>query len=243
MDNSLISRWDDRWKLITFIILIFAIAFTRSFRAMGLGVILTTLITSISGMSFRNIKKAIYPPFTLLLFMSPFILLTPGNTLLAGWGIFGIYREGLVLMGTIALKSMTIFLIFAVMMATSDAAKMMHAMKAIGIPGDLVSILISTYRYIFLYREDLKKLMTAARIRGFSLQKGMRHALTSADILLTLIIRSYEQSQRVDAAMRLRGFTGDYRTMERFHTQPADIILFLAVTVGSTLIICLEILC
>ncbi len=243
MENSLISRWDDRWKLTAIIILTFSLAFPRSFRAMGAGVIVTAILLHASRMPGREIKKAIQPPLSILIFMSPLILLTPGKALLIGWGRFGIYKEGLILLGIIALKSLTIFLLFAVLMGTSGMTRIMHAMKAVGIPEKMVAILISTYRYIFLYRDDLKKLMTAARLRGFSLQKGLAHTLTSADILITLIIRSYEQSQRVNAAMRLRGFTGNYRTMEDFHTKLPDILLFLAVITGSTFILLLELTC
>ena len=243
MENSLINRWDDRWKLTAIIILTFSLAFPRSFRAMGAGVIITSLLLHASRMPRREIKKAIQPPLTILFFMSPLILLTPGKTLLLGWGGFGIYREGLMLLGIIALKSLTIFLLFAVLMGTSSMTRIMHAMKAVGIPEKMVAILISTYRYIFLYREDLKKLMTAARMRGFSLQKGLAHALTSADILITLIVRSYEQSQRVNAAMRLRGFTGNYRSMEDFQTKLSDILLFLTVISGASFILLLELAC
>lgn len=233
MEKSLINRWDNRWELVSFIILTFSITFAKSLFALGFASLIIIMLVITSGLSFRVIKKSLDAPLSLLVVMSPFILLTPGSS----------FSFRIILLSTIFIKSITIFMIFSLLMNTSTMTGIMHGMRSIGIPKDLVNILISTYRYIFLYRADLKKLMTSARLRGFSLQKGFKHGLTSADILLTLIIRSYEQSQRVTAAMRLRGFTGDYKILEHYKTKPIDIILFILVFICSSIIIILELLC
>lgn len=233
MEMNLINDWDERWKLWGTVILTFSIAFSHKFYSLGFSLFFIIFFIKVSKIPWSIIKTSISPPLSMLLVMTPFILLTPGYSL----------SESINFLSIILIKSITIFLLFSILVNSSSATTLMHGMCAIGIPKKLILILISTYRYIFLYREDLKKLMVSAKLRGFSLQKGFKHCITSADILLTLIIRSYEQSQRVNAAMRLRGFTGNYKTMTQFNTTIKDVFLFIIVILGSLSIIILELKC
>jgi cobalt/nickel transport system permease protein len=243
MATGIMEKWDNRWKIVSLTFSIFTIAFVRTPPALIASLLFSVILLSTSRLSLSESRKALNPPLILLLFMSPFILFTPGDTLLWQYGVLKLYKEGLLLLFTIAMKSTSIFLIFTALIHSSQMTKLMQAMKALGIPGKMVSILISTYRYIFLYMGDLEKMLTAARLKGFNMKKGFSHTLTSADILLSLLIRSYEQSDRVQSAMVLRGFTGDFHWTESFITRWYDPCISGIIILSCSGILYLEYLC
>jgi len=243
MGKNLIQNWDYRWKLVSFIILIFSISFLNNPGSMIFAFIISIIVLILSGIKFRTAVKSLRPPLILLIFMSPFILLTPGVTLIFQWNFLQIYTESLILIYSIAMKSVSIFIVITALLYRAEIPKLMQAMNALGIPGKLVAILISTYRYIYLYMEDLGKLLRAAKLRGFSMRKGFSHMQTSADILLTLLIRSYEQSERVQAAMIMRGYRGEYFLTENFETRPSDFVLTFVFILLSAAIISGEYIC
>ena len=243
MKKAPIQFWDYRWKLVSLVILIFAIAYTGKPAAMISGLAFSLLLTFFTGTNPGEAVKNLKTPLYLLLFMSPFIILTPGRELLWQLPVVKIYRESLDLLFTILLKSTSIILIFNALLYKADLTRLMQAMKTVGIPGKLISILSSTYRYIFLYRKDLVKLSIAAKLRAHSKRRGFSHLLTSADIMLTLLVRSYEQSERVQAAMVMRGYRGEFYFAEKFKSKFSDKIISLVVLMAATGIILMENLC
>lgn len=243
MGKNIIEQWDYRWKIVSLTFLIFSIAAVSSPLPLLSALTVSLIILSVSNIPGYVTLKSLKPPLTLLLMMSPFIIMTPGLTPLWKWYFIGIYKEGFLLLFVISIKSITIFTIFSILIQSSNSTVLMHAMKEVGIPGKMVSILISTYRYIFLYTEDLEKLLSAARLKGFSLTKGFSHLVTSSDIMLTLLIRSYEQSERVQAAMTLRGYTGEFHSIEKFKTRLFDPIICGIIVLCCSGILSLEYLC
>ena len=55
-----------------------------------------------------------------------------------------------------------------------------------------------------MFREAAAKLRHAALLRGYQLQKGLRHFNTTANIVIALFLRSFNQSERTYQAMCLR---------------------------------------
>lgn len=221
--------------ILSFLILIFSIAFANSAWPLLAGVLTFLLLSLIKKIKPAVIFSFLKAPIILLLMMIPFILLTPGIT----------FQERIDLLRRMSIRSLTIFGLLALLLKGSDKGEIHQAIKNFPIPGKFLLIVFSTWRYINLYISDLGKLMTAARIRGFSLTKGIRHLTVSADILLTLLIRSYEQSERVQAAMISRGFTGELPATTFTETKPVkeNYILSATAIFGAIVIILLEILC
>lgn len=221
-------------KIVSFTVLIFLYAFTEKFPALAAGPASAILLMILGTQKPGKILSTLRTPLVFLILMAPFILLTPAM----------VFTERLSLLATIAIRSLTIFSLLAILIGDTDSSTLMTALKNLGIPGKFILILLSTWRYINLYIKDLGQLMTAARIRGFSLTKGLRHIIISADILLTLLLRSYEQSERVQAAMINRGFSGELpRIIRNNAIKKENRLLPLTALLAAVLILILEILC
>jgi cobalt/nickel transport system permease protein len=186
------------------------------------------------------VLRLLRTPLVLLALMLPLLVLTAGGPALWSWRFLHLYSEGFVLAARIAAKALTVFLLFVGFFATVRLNRALHALERLRVPSSLLAILLFTYRYIYLYLEDMGKLLSAARLRGYSLQRGLRHLSTSSGILVSLLLRSYEQSERVAAAMGLRGFDGSFKSLASFRRSPADLLGVVLTVVWICLLLWLE---
>lgn len=231
-------------KLVSFTILIFSYALADQWETLLIGPASVIILAAISKQSAGKTVSALRAPLILLLTMSPFVLLAPGQRVLINFSIITIYSESLFLLGIMTFRSLTIFALLSILINGTKPHQLASSLKRLGIPGKLIIILVSTWRYINLYLNDLRQLITSARLRGFSMAKGFVHMGTSADMLLTLLIRSHEQSERVQAAMITRGFAGDIPgEKEHLPLTGRDIFLSAPALISSGLILILELLC
>jgi cobalt/nickel transport system permease protein len=96
-------------------------------------------------------------------------------------------------------------------------------------PGLLVRLADLTYRYVFVLAGELDRLRIALRVRGFRARPGGHTYRTIGHVAGTLLVRGYEQAERVEQAMQCRGFDGRFRTLTDFRTRPADVAGFLLI--------------
>ena len=222
--KSPIHSWDARWKCITFFSYILISAFVNNFYNLIVIALTSTLLVFFAGLPVRNVVKSLKPLFMLLLIMFPIISLTSGGDAICSYGIFKVYREGLIIAGIISIRAFSIVLATIVLFGSTRLNIIMKALEFFKIPPTISTIFLFTYRYIFLYIENLNKLLTAAKLRGYRVLRGIKHIKYTVSILVTLLIRSYEQSERVFYAMRLRGFSGSFRSIGSFSVEWLDVI-------------------
>ena len=98
-------------------------------------------------------------------------------------------------------------------------------------PRLLVLITLLTYRYVFLFLEELNRLRIALRVRGYRNAMSIHSYRTIGQVSGTLVVRGSERAEHVAQAMRCRGFDGDFHTLTPFQTKLADALMF-AIIVG-----------
>jgi cobalt/nickel transport system permease protein len=238
--DSPVQAWDPRFKLSAGFLLILVCASlgkAPALAAAGLGAL---VLITLSRLPLLFVLRMLKAPLVLLALMLPLLVLTAGGQALWSWRFLHLYRNGLILAARIAAKSLTVVLLFIGFFATVRLNTAFQTLERLKVPSTLLAILLFTYRYIYLYLEDMRKLLSAARLRGYNLQRGLRHIGTSSGILVTLLLRSYEQSERVAAAMRLRGFDGSFRGIARFRRSPADLLAVALTALWICLLLWLE---
>jgi cobalt/nickel transport system permease protein len=120
-----------------------------------------------------------------------------------------------------------------VVLATAPLPETLKAAQALRIPSLLVQVAALTYRYIFVLGAELRRLRIALRVRGYRNRLTPHSYRTAGHVAGTLLVRGYEQAERVGQASRCRGFTGQYRTLTDFHTRPADVAAFALIVGGA----------
>jgi cobalt/nickel transport system permease protein len=238
--GSPVHTWAPQYKLPAGFLLILVCASVSEPSALAAAALGALVLIALSRLPVQFVLRMLKAPLLLLALMLPLLVLTAGGQALWSWGFLHLYKDGLILAARIAAKALTVFLLFIGFFSTVRINTALETLEHLRVPSTLLVILLFTYRYIYLYLEDMRRLLTSARLRGYSLQRGLRHIGTSSGILVTLLLRSYEQAERVATAMRLRGFGGSFRGLTRFRRSPADLLAVALTVVWICLLLWLE---
>ena len=113
-------------------------------------------------------------------------------------------REGLSAGAHLALVVVTGVTLMMVMGLTTPLPRLLGALRWYRVPPLLIEIGLLMYRYLFLFVEEAGRMRQAQRLRGPEVP--WRRAMGGYSSLgATLLARSYDRSQRVYDAQRLRG--------------------------------------
>jgi cobalt/nickel transport system permease protein len=227
---SAVHALDPRYKLIACLALSLPAALAATSLAplvIGtLGLVLTLLSRPPWGVVWRRL----WAVNAFVLFLWLFLPLTaPGVPVWHVWGL-GLSREGLNLALLITLKTNAIFLCVLSLVATIPAPALGRAFTSLRVPAKFSFLFLFTYRYLHVIAEEYGRLLTAARLRGFSPATDRRTYRTYAALVAMVLVKSYDRSQRVYQAMLLRGFTGVFPSLDRFRAGRRD-VFFLTLTV------------
>ncbi len=238
--SSPVHRWDSRLKLVTVLGIIVAISFIERVAGGLAALAVSAAFFLLSRIPARFIlKKTVYP----LLFLVPLLVILP---LTYGSGptdkIQGmtIYRNGIELGGIILLKTVSILTLFLTSLATSPISRTFASLRHLRLPGKLVEMILFTYRYLNVFTEDIRRMRTALTLRGYRNRNQIHTLRTSASLAATLLIRSYEQADRVRSAMILRGYTGTLPLEGEFSVRRGDLFTVLAGFIAAILIIWID---
>lgn len=213
---SPLARLDPRWKLAGLMILGVAVVVVRDPA--------TTLLAALAALALLAIAR---PPMPLirsrllafLIFLTPFLVLLP---IIRG-------REGLLTAGVIACRAFALFAVALIIVATAPFHRTLQAAQALGAPRLFTQMILLSYRYLFVLRDEFVRIRTALRVRGFRAGTARRTYRTIGLVAGSLMLRGDERAERVAQAMRCRGFDGRFRSLTSFRTRPIDAVFFAAV--------------
>jgi cobalt/nickel transport system permease protein len=205
--DSPIHRWDARYKLAGIFFLIFSFSFVRSLYLLPSIILITLVILVFSRIPFSYVINRLKYPGIFLLVIAVVLPLFTGTNVIAQLGPLAIRLEGTLELILIVVKFVCILTLALVLFSSAPVLVNIKAMRAMHLPPLLADIALLTYRYIFEIGNDLKKMETAMRLRNF---KAGRLSFTGLGVLSslagTLLVRSYERSERIYKAMILRGY-------------------------------------
>jgi cobalt/nickel transport system permease protein len=131
-------------------------------------------------------------------------------------GPLDISYQGIELSAQITLKSIAILFVMIALTTTMSIATMGHALDRLKVPGKIVHLLLISYRYVFVIEQEYKRIVRAAKIRGFSPGTNLHTYRTVAYMLGMLFVRAALRADRVYQAMLLRGFHGRFYCLSQF---------------------------
>ena len=165
-------------------------------------------------------------------------LAVPGDALIH-LGPLAFTRQGLLLALHMTAKGNAIFLVFWGLVRPLSPPRLGSALSALGVPDKLCLILSLTYRYLDLMRHEWDRLVTAAKLRGFTPGTSARAWRTYGLLLALLFMRALDRSSAIHQAMVCRGFDGRFRSLGGLCWRGADTALAvacLAVVAGIALL-------
>jgi len=149
--------------------------------------------------SYLGTRLAIFAPLLALIAVS--IPLSHG--LQTGWFA----------MGAVCIKGLICFAAMLVLAWTTSAEELLRALRQLHVPALFVATLSFMNRYLHVTSEELVRMRRARAARTFE-HAPAAPLRTTAGLIGMLLVRSFERSERVHAAMLARGFDGEIRSLD-----------------------------
>lgn len=215
--DSLIARWDGRWKLAGSFVLGLSASIVTNPLAAGIALIVGVILTSLARLS---LKSVLLMASVILIGVLPLAIAMPFfNT--------NRWQESM----TLVLRALAVGMIGHVAVATAPPHRTFAALAAMKVPRLFVHFLQFSYRYAILLAGETKRVRVAMAVRGFRIRPTFRTYSTMGNLIGTVLVRSGERAETVNQAMLTRGFNGRFRTLDSFRTRPGDVIGFVGMVV------------
>lgn len=210
--DSPIHRWLPRLKLISLLSLMFAFATVRQLALLGPMLAVAVLFYGLSRLPISFLGQRLRYPGLFILSVVLVLPLASGETILWQWGWLTLREEGLRAMALVVCRFLSILTLGFIFLGTTPFLTIIKAMRSLGLPAIMTDMTLLSYRYLYEVADTLATMQQAMRLRGFGHQPQRRYRFSQrqlgqlASLTGTLLIRSYERSERVYQAMRLRGY-------------------------------------
>jgi cobalt/nickel transport system permease protein len=155
-------------------------------------------------------------------------------------GPFTASREGVLLTGLITLKSNAIIIALMALIATAPIVTLGAAMHNLRLPPKLCHLLLFTYRYLYVFEQEFRRLLQAIKIRGFQPRSNLHTYRTYAYLAAMLLVRSLDRADNVYKAMLCRGFRGVFYSLRTFSWERRDWVFGAASLLALTALCFLE---
>jgi cobalt/nickel transport system permease protein len=232
--DSPLRRLDPRWKLAALTLAAAAIAGLGHLSYAALALVVALLLALLGRLPLRwYFGQAVSLALFLGLFALPLPFLLHGTSPAWELGPVRVWPYGLHAALLLSVKALALLTLVLVLLATAPLDATLKAAHALRLPGLLVQLAMLAYRYIFVVADELARLRVALRVRGYR-NRASRHSYhTIGTVTGTLLVRSAERAERVEQAMRCRGFDGRFRSLVVFRTTWADVIFFLLIVLSA----------
>lgn len=206
--DSLVERLAPRTRLVAAVVSVLAITAVAtpgwSVAALaGAGVLVMLARLEPRAVALRLLRVEGFL-LALLLFL-PFTV--PGEPVLT-LGPISASREGLLRAFLLVVKINACMLACTALLGTMEPVRLGRALAGLGAPLRFVHLFLFVVRYVALFDAELRRLREAMRARGFVARSGRHGWRTFGNLAGMLLVRALDRAERVDEAMRCRGFAG-----------------------------------
>lgn len=221
--SSAVHRLDARVKLVLTIALILCASLLPLAAWFALTA-LTALVWAavlVSGVGLGRILRRALLALPFLVVVVTVIFSVPGRPIFSiplGVVTLTATDAGMLRFTTIVWKAWISVQAALLLTATTHFLDVLRALRALRLPTIIVAILSFMYRYLFILVDEAQRLLRARECRSAA-QTGRGggslwwRASVTGRLVGTLVLRSFERSERIYVAMLSRGYTGELRTM------------------------------
>jgi cobalt/nickel transport system permease protein len=231
-----IGRIDPRARIVTAVLFSMMAAEVRSFTALGIALAAALTASAFSGFTAGTLVKRLLPLNALMLLLAIILPLSMPGKPVAMIGPLSFSQEGLILVAKIAIKGNAIVMAVLVLIGTMEVNTLGHALSHLRVPAGLSHLFLFTVRYLDVLHREYLRLRWAMKVRCFHPRMDRHTYHSYGNLLGMLLVRGYDRSERVLAAMKCRGFQGRFYLLDHFSFQTRDVI-FCSVSVLICLIV------
>ncbi len=211
-DRSRLGHFDARIKLVCFVSLVAVTALLRGLAPLLIVLAFVLVLVALSNIPLRHIAKNFGLTLPFVGFASLTVLLTSGTDV--------------ALVMFVRISCSVILLLMLV--SSTPFFKMLSAFRALHMPKVMANLILFTYRFIFLFLDEMARMRTARIARGFNGGRNLfdkRAFKTLGATIGMTFVRANGRATNIYDALLLRGYSGDIHSFDRGRTRPRDLLL------------------
>ncbi|MBT9131967.1 MAG: Energy-coupling factor transporter transmembrane protein EcfT [Syntrophomonadaceae bacterium] len=223
--SSPIHLWDPRAKLVAILCLIFSVVLITDLMMAMVGLAVALFLVFISRIPFGFVLKHLARVSIFIFPLCVLILFTyhQGDEI-ARFYFLTVTSGGIEHACLIAVRALAAVILIFPLIGTMRFDVAIKALGKLKVPNKLVQMLIFTYRYIFVFIEEVQRMFRALTSRGFTGGMNGRTLRATGRLIGMLLVRTLERAERVYNAMVSRGYEGNLGTLVEFKIGGGDIL-------------------
>lgn len=241
--HSFIHSLDPKIRILAAIVLSFATALCDNLYLAAVYLLISIVLILMAGLKQIDVIKRLKPLFWFVLMIWIILPLTFEGEILFKYHWLKITYPGVILCFKITIKSISILLVFTSLIATMTIASLGNGLHRIHVPDKMVFLLLMTYRYISVIEDEYKRLLRAAKFRGFVPKTNLHSYKTFAYLAGMLFVRASLRAQRVYQAMLCRGFKQKFHTLDVYPSNRLNSVFLLGILGASLSLVLIEKIC
>jgi len=218
----LFLKWSPPYKMIAIIISAIAISFFKNIYFSAIALLIALLFLLFSDLKIMVILKRIKTPLLFLLPLFLFLPLSSGGDILISFWKVSIYKQGISLSMLIFFKTLSIVLIFSMLTSSTKTVNLFSSLTKLKFPIKFVEMIAFSYRYFFVFRKMVAQMKSSMILKGYKSKNSISSLKDTASLIGMVIIRSFEQTDRVYNAMLLRGYNGEISYSIKYKSNKLD---------------------
>lgn len=203
--DGLLQRRDPRVTLLAVAGLALAVMLTRTIAVTLVFAGLTGVLAWLSAVPLRQLcGRAAVVPLVSALIVLPQAVLLPGEVLASAAGVT-VTDTGVAYVVRFTLRVGVGVALLSLIVLTTPFSAVIAALRGLNVPVALVWVISITYRYLFLFFDELQRLVLARNSRTAgdeTLRDGWHDGRRIAG---TFLLRTLDRGERVGRGMRARG--------------------------------------
>ena len=219
--NAALSHVDPRLRIAAAVVLSVVVAMADRFDVLAIGLAAGVIAVTLAGNGWLATLRALVPMEIVLATVALLLPVTAPSP-----------EAGLALGARVLLKGNAIVLLNVSLLGTLEPATLGHALHHLRLPEKLVHLLVFTVRYLDVLRAELVRMRRAMRVRGFRPRMDGHTYRAYGHLIGMLLVRSVDRAERIEAAMRCRGFHGRFYLLDHFHLHARCDVPFALAAVG-----------
>ena len=239
-NDSLVSKIDPRARIVGTVIFAFSVVLSDGLLALCLALLCSFTMACCAKLKLVGTlkKMAAMDAFMLyLILILPFSV--PGDSFITLFGFEGSWQglfKGLI----ITLKANAVVLMIFAGVSILPANVLGSALTSLKVSHKLIQLLLFTMRYLKVIGDEFQRLRRAMRARAFVLRFNWHSWKSIGYLIGMMIVRSMHRSERVVAAMKCRGYQGQFVSYHPLSWQVMDFWYCVLMSLGCSAIITLN---
>jgi cobalt/nickel transport system permease protein len=218
--QSPFHAWDPRVKIISLMLYVFCVGALKT-----LGWALVALVISLVAAKMARIPLKFVAKRVMLVtaFLGMFFVVMPltvksqpGDGLYSFRGLefITVNPRGLLVAALAFFKATAIVVMTIPLFGTNPFPVTIAALGNLKIPQLIIQMILLSYRYLYVFANEMQRMATAMKSRGFRARTNVRTLRTIGNFVGVLVVRSFERTERVYDAMLSRGYAGKSPRLE-----------------------------